>query len=108
MSDPAQNQEFGDRLREALSRANISQVELGRRIGAHPNQVNSWVNGRRDPSFHYLAALAPVLKVKIDWLVLGADSSPAPSPAGDRVSERVRSLGSELIELVELARRDGD
>jgi len=107
MSESAGNGEFRQRLRMALSRTGISQAELARRIGVHPNLVNNWVAGRRHPSLQNLAALAPVLKVDIHWLVLGC-SPPRASQRGDPIGERVRSLSSELIELVELARNAGD
>lgn len=107
MSDPISAEDFKGRLRLALSRLGISQAELGRRIDAHPNLVNSWVSGKCYPSFRNLAAMAPVLEIDIDWLVLGR-AAPPPLRHDDSVGERVRSLGSELIELVELARETGD
>jgi transcriptional regulator with XRE-family HTH domain len=99
--------EFKDRLRLALKRAEMSQAELGRRISAHPNLVGTWVRGTRYPSFQHLAALAPVLEVDIDWLVLGGEESPEPR-RDDILGKRVRSLAPELIQLVELARRSTD
>jgi transcriptional regulator with XRE-family HTH domain len=100
-------QEFETRLQRALERAGLSQAELARRIEAHPNLVNSWVSGRRRPSLAYLAKLAPALEVGTDWLLLGG-AAPPPLGQDDQVAERVRGLGSELIELVELARRSID
>jgi transcriptional regulator with XRE-family HTH domain len=98
--------EFNRRLRLALTRAGISQAELGRRIGAHQNQVSSWVAGKRHPSFRHLAALVPVLEVDIDWLVLGRGVERPTSD--DQIGRRLRDLGPELIELVELAREGGE
>jgi transcriptional regulator with XRE-family HTH domain len=100
MSDPPTDQ-FNQRLRLALTRSGISQADLGRRIGAHQNLVSGWVAGRRHPSFRHLAALAPVLEVDINWLVLG--SGEPPPARDDQIGRRLRHLGPELIELVELA-----
>jgi transcriptional regulator with XRE-family HTH domain len=100
-------EEFKDRLRHALAAVEMSQAELGRRISAHSNLVGNWVRGERYPSFHHLAALAPVLGVDVDWLVLGRGELP-PSRNDARLGERVRRLAPELIQLVELARESTD
>jgi transcriptional regulator with XRE-family HTH domain len=100
-------EEFDTRLQQALERARLSQADLARRIGSHPNLVNNWVTGKSHPSLEHLAAIAPALDVGIDWLVLGAPPPPA-LLREESIAERVRSLSSELIELVELARESAD
>jgi transcriptional regulator with XRE-family HTH domain len=105
MSDPP-IENFSQRLRLALSRADISQVEFARQIGAHQNQVSSWESGRRNPSLRHLAAIGQTLEMDLDWLVLGRGAPPVAHD--DLIGKRLRHLGPELIELVELAREGQD
>ena len=38
-----------NRFRYLLGRAGMTQVELARRLGVHPNTVSQWAGGKRMP-----------------------------------------------------------
>jgi len=92
---------FGTRLKEAIDAAGLTQLQLAQQIGVRPTLVSSWVRGRSLPSVPNLARLVPALRADAGWLLLGD------TPKRDRdelVARRVRQLGGDLIELVEMAR----
>lgn len=91
---------FGTRLREAINDAGLTQMQLAEQIGVRPNLVSLWVQGKSLPSTPNLARLVPVLRADADWLLLGN----ARQERDDVVARKVRQLGGDLIELVEIAR----
>lgn len=46
-----------------------SQSKFARRIGATPQKVNNWVNGRNEPGAEMLLAIASTYKIPADRLV---------------------------------------
>lgn len=96
---------FDVRLREAIAAAGLTQLQLAREIGVHPNLVSSWARGQSLPSAPNLASLVSALRADADWLLLGRST---PRDRSDPVAEKVRRLETELIELVDLARNRGD
>lgn len=57
------------RLKRALTAKNISQRELGRRIGATQASVSHYVNGRRLPGAATLYRICRELDISADWLL---------------------------------------
>ena len=57
------------RLKRALTAKNISQRELGRRIGATQASVSHYVNGRQLPGATILFKICSELDVSADWLL---------------------------------------
>lgn len=57
------------RLKHALTAKNISQRELGRRIGATQASVSHYVNGRQLPGATALFKICRELDVSADWLL---------------------------------------
>lgn len=57
------------RLKRALTARNISQRELGRRIGATQASVSHYVNGRRLPGAATLYRICRELDISADWLL---------------------------------------
>lgn len=57
------------RLKRALTAKNISQRELGRRIGATQASVSHYVNGRQLPGATTLFKICSELDVSADWLL---------------------------------------
>lgn len=57
------------RLKRALAAKNISQRELGRRIGATQASVSHYVNGRQLPGAATLFKICSELDVSADWLL---------------------------------------
>lgn len=91
---------FGTRLKEAINDAGLTQAQLAEQIGVRPNLISLWVQGKSLPSTPNLARLVSVLRANADWLLLGD----ARQERGDVVARKVRQLGGDLIELVEIAR----
>ena len=71
---------FGERLKEALERSRMRNVDLARAIQDHTgasfqslvNSIPNWISGKVVPSFDNLYTIAVVLEVSADWL-LGLD-----------------------------------
>jgi transcriptional regulator with XRE-family HTH domain len=98
---------FGARLNTAMTEAGLKQRDLAEQVGAHHNRVNEWVRGTRWPSIGHLASLAQVLKVDLDWLLLGTPGR-APEPAaasGRRAIELAHELAALAPPLVLIAER---
>jgi transcriptional regulator with XRE-family HTH domain len=98
---------FGARLNTAMTEAGFKQRGLAEQVGAHHNRVGEWVRGTRWPSIRHLASLAHVLKVDIDWLLLGTPAH-APEPAaasGQRAIELAHEIAQLAPPLVLIAER---
>ena len=81
-----------ERLKQAISEANIKQVELCERTGISKGALSSYIKGRYDPKQNNIYALATVLNVHPAWLM------------GLNVPKRViqtRALPAEPVELTE-------
>lgn len=61
----------GKRLEEV--RGTATQVEFGNRIGVPQNFVSRYENAKAKPSAKYLAAVAELTGVTLDWLILGRE-----------------------------------
>lgn len=61
--------EVGRRLTEV--RGARTQVEFGRSLGVPQNFVSRYEHAKARPSVEYLAAVAELAGVTLDWLVLG-------------------------------------
>ena len=63
---------FGQRLREARRRANLTQGGLAALLGSqHRVRVYRYEAGLQNPSRETLIKLSEVLHVSLDWLVKG-------------------------------------
>ena len=78
---------LGDRIRHARERVGLSQIELARRIGLSKNAMNSIEAGDADPRASRIVAIAQVLGVSTDALLLDQPATasrdhqpPAPRP----------------------------
>lgn len=60
--------DFPERLRTMRMARNMTQTELGKRIGVSASAIGMYEQGRREPSFEILEALADVFNVPIDGL----------------------------------------
>lgn len=70
---------FGEKLRQARKRANLTQKQLADRIGALHNSVSQWECGINRPSQDVIRALCDALGVTADYL-LGIAPPPAKIP----------------------------
>jgi transcriptional regulator with XRE-family HTH domain len=62
---------LGTRIRKAREQARISQAELARRIGISKTAMNAIEGGATDPRASRIVAIAQVLGVSTDMLLLG-------------------------------------
>jgi transcriptional regulator with XRE-family HTH domain len=62
---------LGPRIRKAREQARISQAELARRIGISKTAMNAIEGGATDPRASRIVAIAQVLGVSTDALLLG-------------------------------------
>ena len=81
---------LGARIRKVREQANISQAELARRIGISKNAMNAIEAGHTDPRASRIVAIAQVLGVNTDTLLLGtvATGTHAPKPPAQRPRTR--------------------
>ena len=81
---------LGDRIRRARERVGLSQIELARRIGLSKNAMNSIEAGDADPRASRIVAIAQVLGVSTDALLLGptAPANREPQPPAQRPRRR--------------------
>lgn len=60
---------FADRLARILGERNMSNAELARRCGIHPNTIGVYVAGSHEPTAGKVAAISKALGVSADWLL---------------------------------------
>jgi transcriptional regulator with XRE-family HTH domain len=65
---------LGTRIRKARENARISQAELARRIGISKTAMNAIEGGATDPRASRIVAIAQVLGVSTDALLLGTSA----------------------------------
>jgi transcriptional regulator with XRE-family HTH domain len=80
---------LGTRIRKAREHVNISQAELARRIGISKQAMNAIEGGATDPRASRIVAIAQVLGVSTDTLLLGMPAGKrAPKPPALRTRPR--------------------
>ena len=81
---------FADRLREAMDRAGVKQVDLVREAGLDKGAVSSYLAGKYEPKQKAVAAMAKVLNVPELWLmgydVPQAEAQPEPAAEPEQVN----------------------
>jgi transcriptional regulator with XRE-family HTH domain len=91
---------IGERIDAARRRAGIpTQDELVKRSGLHEKQVRRYLNGEHVPKIPALMAIASVCGVSTDWLIFGAEETPAAFfewICGRELDERTRTLLREI------------
>lgn len=66
---PARRRQIGERIRGARMQANLTQLELGRRIGRDHRTIHRWEYAQRVPNLEDLLLLADALGVQLPDLV---------------------------------------
>jgi transcriptional regulator with XRE-family HTH domain len=66
---------FGVNLKMFRSEKNISQEELAKKVGIHPNHLSRYERGQASPSIEVVQKIADALEVSIDQLVFGKGSN---------------------------------
>lgn len=67
---PSFRVELGTRLREVEKRFK-NRAEAARAAGVAKSTLQNWIEGKADPSFQGLAALAKAADISMDWLATG-------------------------------------
>src|ERR1700756_4193880 len=83
--------EFGARLRAIREKRGFTQSQLAEAIGTYAPQISKYETGEVVPEGETLAALAEVMDVSLDELVLGRSNDRADDPA-PRLRTSVRAL----------------
>jgi transcriptional regulator with XRE-family HTH domain len=73
---PSPHAAFGACVREAREKQRLSQDDLARRTGMHPNYVGGIERGERNPSLGSVVRLAVALDVSVADLVRGIEADP--------------------------------
>jgi transcriptional regulator with XRE-family HTH domain len=103
---------FGERLKEAMDRANVNQTLLSQRVGVTRSAVNRWVSGHTDPDLPLVPRIATTLKVSLDWL-FGLPGAEPPERQPPEIDVRdllkiAKMLEGAEAELVALAKKIAD
>ena len=61
--------DLGKRLKSLRKAANLTQAQIGERIGVRKTVISSYENDLRQPSYDNLVKLANLYKVSTDWLL---------------------------------------
>lgn len=65
--------EIKDRIKENIP-PTLSQQNFAAQVGVSLSTLKSWISGRAQPTFEYIAPLANALNKSVDWLVTGEDA----------------------------------
>lgn len=68
---------LGGRIRNARTRAKLTQLDVAHALGTQASTVSKWEAGLWEPSLSFVDALARTLKVRLEWLVRGPRSRKA-------------------------------
>ncbi|HCE34656.1 MAG TPA: hypothetical protein DEQ88_04745 [Clostridiales bacterium] len=60
---------FGIILKELRKEANLSQDQLGKKLGFSNQTVSFWESGKREPSLDALVSVAKYFDVSVDFLL---------------------------------------
>lgn len=77
---------FGERLQLARFMRGMTQEELARilrehhdpRVAGNSRSISEWEHGKRVPYARTIKALAQILDVPFEWLILGVESGATP------------------------------
>lgn len=90
-----------ERLREALQRNNMRQVDLVAQTGIDKSQISSYLSGKYKPKQENLTLLAEALKVSEYWL-LGIDELVEKRSEKDSTEMRLQAYAKHIYEEREL------
>jgi len=100
---------FPERLAARREELELTQKEVGERVGKSNSAVSKWEEGSREPDYTTLIRLAAVLHVSVEWLI-GTDGAPSPPRPHLRLEEGKRLIRSarEIVEALVSLLPDGD
>lgn len=76
------NSEIGQRIRDARSRAGLTQPALGEVLGVEKAAISKYEAGeaKRGVPIEFLIRIAKKCNVTLDWLITGDNPKPPPEP----------------------------
>ena len=97
---------FSDTLKYLRKRANMSQEELGQKIGVKKSTVSMYERGDRKPSYEVLEAIADCFNVDMDYLTgkttVERRYTYTPSPIEDLSNYLDTLTDAQLLELLQM------
>jgi transcriptional regulator with XRE-family HTH domain len=95
---------FAQRLKTLRKEHNLSQTDLGKRVGVHYTHVGRYESGRAKPNAETLQKLAACLGVTADFLIEGSTNETAAERLTDKellsLFEQVEDLGASDKQIV--------
>ena len=107
---------LAERIKRLRQEQNLTQGELGKKIGIHQKQISAYERGRNIPSTDILIKLADAFNVTLDYLAFESKGQPAKLniqdrellrrfEALDKLSDNDKSLAKEILDLIILKHR---
>ncbi|EPR07789.1 helix-turn-helix domain-containing protein [Ruminiclostridium papyrosolvens] len=97
----------GDRISSQMKKLKIKQVDICKDTEISKNAISNYVNGNRIPDTLSSYKLSKALKVSMEWLLTGEDSSAPSSENLESTTESLSEIEQELIqEFRQLTDRD--
>lgn len=90
----------GGRIREIRKKRNLTQKELGEKIGVKHNTISSYENGTNEPEHDILFKLANVLDVSIDDFFPATSVVREPSSTYDYYPASISAGEPEMVDVV--------
>jgi transcriptional regulator with XRE-family HTH domain len=94
---------FGERVKMAMTRAEVRNEALANMVGVSANVPTRWRGGVATPSLPHAIAIAGALGCDLRWLLTGHSEEQTPPSAATGAAERLREIGGRLSELAEEA-----
>ena len=82
---------IGNRLKELRKELNLTQDELGAKLGVHGKQLARYEIGKMMPSIKVLSKIADFCEVSLDYLVYGNDK---------KLASRSQINDAELLDML--------
>lgn len=116
MGIEVKNMTIAERIKRLRQEQNMTQADLGNKLGVHQKQVSAYERGINVPSTDVLIKLAEVFNVTLDYLAFETKGQPAKLNIQDRellrrfevldkLSDNEKNLAKEMLDLIILKNR---
>lgn len=85
---------FAENVRRLRKEKELSQSDLARAIGAHPNHITRIETGKYVPALDTVMKLAEIFQIPLDFLVSGSGSPEAIRIEDQSFAEKMRLLNT--------------
>lgn len=87
---------FGDRLAAAREQANLTQVDLAKRLGVKLAVLEAWEQDLKEPRANRLQMLSGMLNISLSWLLTGQGEGPEGPPDEEPLEADINLLLTEM------------